>query len=197
LRKNDGASAGSRRSGHFLSEPIYVPDPAESRPDRDAGWLLVPVYEQRRAASSLAVLRVDALEDRPHRRHPPGGPRPLRVPRLLGRRHRRRLTRRRDRLDGRNRGVPSLMLLPSFLPGIRGAPVAAARPICCRPESLKNTNDPHGKTCTSPTSRPRPMSSTRAAWMSATTSCTWAEPGGTSVRPRPSAIEQADPGGVS
>jgi all-trans-8'-apo-beta-carotenal 15,15'-oxygenase len=52
-------------AGHFLSEPIYAPDPVEARPDRDAGWLLVPVYEQRRAASSLAVFRVDAIEDGP------------------------------------------------------------------------------------------------------------------------------------
>jgi all-trans-8'-apo-beta-carotenal 15,15'-oxygenase len=52
-------------AGHFLSEPIYAPDPVEARPDRDAGWLLVPVYEQQRAASSLAVFRVGAIEDGP------------------------------------------------------------------------------------------------------------------------------------
>jgi all-trans-8'-apo-beta-carotenal 15,15'-oxygenase len=52
-------------AGHFLSEPIYAPDPRETRPDRDAGWLLVPVYEQERAASSLAVFRVGAIEDGP------------------------------------------------------------------------------------------------------------------------------------
>jgi all-trans-8'-apo-beta-carotenal 15,15'-oxygenase len=52
-------------AGHFLSEPIYAPDPAQARPDRDAGWLLVPVYEQRRGRSSLAVFQVGAIEDGP------------------------------------------------------------------------------------------------------------------------------------
>ena len=40
------------------------------------------------------------------------------------------------------------------------------------------------------------MSSSRAAWTSATTTCTWAEPGSDSLRPMPKAIEQAEPGGV-
>jgi all-trans-8'-apo-beta-carotenal 15,15'-oxygenase len=52
-------------AGHFLSEPIYAPDPAAARSDRDAGWILVPVYEQRRAKSSLAVFQVGAIEDGP------------------------------------------------------------------------------------------------------------------------------------
>src|ERR671924_1172917 len=63
--------------------------------------------------------------------------------------------------------------------------------------SWKNTKDPHGKSWTSPTSRPRPRSSSRAAWTSSTTSWSWAEPGGLSPSPVPRAIEQADPGGVS
>jgi all-trans-8'-apo-beta-carotenal 15,15'-oxygenase len=52
-------------AGHFLSEPIYAPDPRQAGAERDAGWLLLPVYEQRRAASSLAVFNVDAIEDGP------------------------------------------------------------------------------------------------------------------------------------
>jgi all-trans-8'-apo-beta-carotenal 15,15'-oxygenase len=52
-------------AGHFLSEPIHVPDPAEAPSERDAGWLLVPVYEQRRAKSSLAVFQASAVEDGP------------------------------------------------------------------------------------------------------------------------------------
>lgn len=52
-------------AGHFLSEPIHAPDPAEAPSDRDAGWLLVPVYEQRRAKSSLAVFQASAVEDGP------------------------------------------------------------------------------------------------------------------------------------
>jgi all-trans-8'-apo-beta-carotenal 15,15'-oxygenase len=52
-------------AGHFLSEPIYAPDPARARPERDAGWLLVPTYEQQRGASSLAVFQVGSIEDGP------------------------------------------------------------------------------------------------------------------------------------
>jgi hypothetical protein len=48
-----------------LSEPIHAPDPAQAHANRDAGWLLVPVYEQRRAASSLAVFRAGAIEEGP------------------------------------------------------------------------------------------------------------------------------------
>jgi hypothetical protein len=62
----------------------------------------------------------------------------------------------------------------------------------------KNTSETHGNPVTSLTSTPRPASSTRAACASATTSCRpRAEPGSESTIPVPSAIEHADPGGVS
>src|SRR5206468_6998649 len=74
---------------------------------------------------------------------------------------------------------------------------------CCTDQllpsgSLKNTNEPHGKLWTSPTSTPPSTSAARASPTSATTS--WSPrtlPGGMSERPVPMAIEQADPGGVS
>src|SRR5829696_3660344 len=48
------------------------------------------------------------------------------------------------------------------------------------------------------TSTPASASWERAAWMSGTTSCRpWTEPGAISTIPLPTAIEQADPGGVS
>ena len=75
-------------------------------------------------------------------------------------------------------------------------------PISCTAQplpsgSLKKTKRPHGKSCTSPTSMPRPTSSARAASASGTTS--WrpsSEPGAMPVG-GPMEIEQPDPGGVS
>ena len=78
-----------------------------------------------------------------------------------------------------------------------------ARGSCCSDQALpsgseKYTNRPHGKSCTSETSTPRPASSSRAASASATTICSpFSEPGAESTMPRPNAIEHADPGGVS
>jgi len=64
--------------------------------------------------------------------------------------------------------------------------------------SSKKTNEPHGNSVTSLTCTPRPASSARAACASATVSCIpRAEPGSESTIPCPSAIEHAEPGGVS
>ncbi len=77
------------------------------------------------------------------------------------------------------------------------------RTICCTAQrfpsgSAKNRKRPHAKSCTSPTSSPRPVSSVRAASMSSTTSCRPStEPGGIVVRPVPIAMDAGDPGGVS
>src|SRR6185437_13733782 len=73
---------------------------------------------------------------------------------------------------------------------------------CCTAQRLpsgssKKTNEPHGKRSMSVGAAPRARSSAWAASMSATTSCARAVPGATSVIPTPSAIEQAEPGGVS
>lgn len=62
--------------------------------------------------------------------------------------------------------------------------------------SAKVTKCPQARTWTSLTSTPRPASSSWARWMSATTICRDAVPGGTSLSPSPKAIEQAEPGGV-
>ena len=92
---------------------------------------------------------------------------------------------------------------PRGLPALTGAVDQAGRWISWTAQRLpsgsaKKMNRPHGKSWISPVSTPRPASSSRAATMSATTSCIpTTEPGAASVIPVPIVIEQAEPGGVS
>lgn len=53
--------------GYFLNEPAFAADPSlpVNLATRDAGWLLVPVFEAATGLSSLAIFRANALADGP------------------------------------------------------------------------------------------------------------------------------------
>lgn len=69
LTSLDTRTGGTRSfrfpAGHHLSEPVFAPDPKSAWKNPESGWLLVPVFEEARQASSLAIFRSEAPDDGP------------------------------------------------------------------------------------------------------------------------------------